>query len=87
MNGFNEHNHALCEMTLKKLMEDKKIGLTDILVRMDAWTHSTHVNKLGFSPWHLVTGKAVTLPELTVRNVASDNMRCRFREKDTGNYK
>ena len=35
-NGINERNHASCDIIIKKLMEDKKIGLTDILVKMTA---------------------------------------------------
>ena len=32
------------------------------------------INKLGYSPLQLVTGKAVTLPGLITINVASENM-------------
>ncbi len=32
------------------------------------------MNKLGYSPLQLVTGKAVTLPSLTTGNVASESM-------------
>merc|ERR1711962_1879139 len=32
-NGINERNHASCDMTIKKLMEDKNIGLSDVLVK------------------------------------------------------
>ena len=55
-------------------MEEKKTPLTDALVKAAAWTHNTSVNKLGFSPLQLVTGKAVTLPGLTTGNVASESM-------------
>merc|ERR1712115_316081 len=57
LNGINERNHASCDLTIKKLMEDKKIGLTDTLVKTAAWTHNTNVNKTGFSPLTQVTGK------------------------------
>ena len=36
--------------------------------------HNTSVNKLGYSPLQLVTGKAVTLPGLTTGNVATESM-------------
>ncbi len=49
-NGINERNHAACDLTIKKLMEDKKIGLTDALVKTAAFTHNSNVNKVGFSP-------------------------------------
>ena len=55
-------------------MEEKKTPLTDALVKAAAWTHNTSVNKLGFSPLQLVTGKAVTLPGLTTGNEASESM-------------
>merc|ERR1712240_48972 len=40
-NGINERNHASCDLTIKKLMEEKKIGLIDVLVKTAAWTHNT----------------------------------------------
>ena len=58
-NGINERNHASCDITIKKLMEEKKGGLTDMIVKTAAWVHNTNVNKLGYSPLTLVTGKAV----------------------------
>ena len=65
-NGINEKNHASSDLTIKKLMEDKKIGLTDILVKTAAWMHDTNVNRAGFSLLTLVTGKAVNIPGLTI---------------------
>ena len=72
-NGVNERNHASCDITIKKLMEDKKIGLTDVLVKTAAWTHNTCVNRRGYSPLQLVTGKAVNVPGLTMNTVASES--------------
>merc|ERR1712002_220890 len=73
-NGLNERNHASADITIRKLMEDKRAPLTDALVKAAAWTHNTLVNKLGFSPHQLVTGKAVALPGLTTGSVASESM-------------
>ena len=73
-NGLNERNHASADITIKKMMEDRKMPLTDALVKAAAWTHNTSVNKLGFSPLQLVTGKAVTLPGLTTGSRASESM-------------
>ena len=73
-NGVNEWNHALADLTIKKLMEDQKTPLMDSLVKAAALIHNTSVNKLGFSPLQLVTGKAVTLPGSNTGNVASENM-------------
>ncbi len=73
-NGINERNHASCDMTIKKLMEDKKIGLSDVLVKTAAWTHNTNVNRAGYSPLTLVTGKAVSIPGLTMGNEGSESL-------------
>ena len=73
-NGINERNHASADITIRKLMEEKKVPLSDSLVKAAAWTHNTSVNKLGYSPLQLVTGKAVTIPGLTTGNVASESM-------------
>ena len=73
-NGINERNHASIDITIRKLMEEKKVPLSDSLVKAAAWTHKTLVNKLGYCPLHLVTGKAVTLPGLTTGNVATQSM-------------
>merc|ERR1712029_1307083 len=73
-NGIYERNHASCDLTIKKLMEDKKIGLTDVLVKTAAWTHNTNVNRAGYSPLTLVTGKAVSIPGLTMGNEGSESL-------------
>ena len=48
-NGINEHNHVI-----KKIMEEKKVALTDSFVKEVYWTHNTNVNKLGYTPLQLV---------------------------------
>ena len=55
-------------------MEEKKVHLSDSLVKAVAWTHNTLVNKLRYCPLQLVTGKAITLPGLTTGNVATKSM-------------
>merc|ERR1711873_13036 len=72
-NGINEPNDASCDLTIKKLMEDKKIGLTDFLVKTAAWTHNTNINRAGYTPLMLATGKAVTIPGLAMGNEGSYN--------------
>ena len=61
-------------ITIKKIIEEQKTPLTDSLIKAAAWTHNTSVNKLGFSPLQLVTGKAVTIPGLTAGRVATKSM-------------
>ena len=39
-----------------------------------AWTPNTSVINLGYTPLQLVTGKAVTLPGLTIGNKATESM-------------
>ena len=55
-------------------MEDKSVGLTDVLVKTAAWTHNTNVNRAGYSPLTLVTGKAVSIPGLTMGNEGSESV-------------
>ena len=55
-------------------MEDKKTPLTDALVKAAAWTHNTLVNQLGYSPLQLVTGKAVSIPGLTMGNEVTESL-------------
>merc|ERR1712055_137377 len=73
-NGLNERNHASADITIKKMLEDKKVKLNDSLVKAAAWTHNTNVNKLGYSPLTLATGKAVSIPGLTMGNVPTESM-------------
>ena len=74
-NGLNERNHAAADIVIKKLLnEDSSNGkLTDEIVNAAAWTHNSNVNKLGYSPLQLATGKAVTIPGLTMGNIATDS--------------
>ena len=74
LNGLNEQNHASADITIKKLMEEQKVSLSDSLVKAAVWTHNTSVNKLGYSPLQLVTGQAVIVPGLTIGNVATESM-------------
>ena len=55
-------------------MDEKKVPLSDSLVKVAAWTHNTSVNKLGYCPLQFVTGKAITLPGLTTGNEATESM-------------
>ena len=54
-NGLNERNHASADLTIKKLMEENKVALSDSLVKAAAWTYNTSVNRLCYSPLLLVT--------------------------------
>ena len=73
-NGVNKRNHALADITIKKIMEEHKTPLMDSLIKPAVWTYNTLVNKLGFSPLQLVTEKALTIPGLKARAVASESM-------------
>ena len=48
--------------------------LSDVLVKAASWTHNTGINKLGYSPLPLATGKAVSISGLTIGNVATESM-------------
>ena len=73
-NEIKERTHANCDLTIRKMIKDKEMVLNDSLVKAVAWTHNTSVNKLGYTPLQLVTGKAVTLPGLTTGNVSTESM-------------
>lgn len=64
-NSFNERFHASANLTIKKLIEEIKMPLSDYLVKAAARTHNTPINKLGYLPLQLIMGKVVTLPCLT----------------------
>ena len=65
-NGTNERNHASCDIKIKKILEENKQKLTDVIIKTAAFTHNTSVNKAGFSPLQLVIGKATKIPGLTM---------------------
>merc|ERR1712115_501472 len=72
--GISERNHASCDITVKKVLEDNKNKLTDAVIKTAAFTHNTSVNKAGFSPLQLVTGKAANIPGLTMENEGSESL-------------
>ena len=43
------------DIKIKKFMDNKKVGLTEVLVKTVAWTHNTNVNRAVYSPLALVT--------------------------------
>ena len=55
-------------------MEEKKTPLNDSLVKAAAWTHNTSVNKLGYTPLQVITGKLVTLLGLTKGNESTESI-------------
>ena len=55
-------------------MKEKKTTISYSLIKAAAWSHNTSINKLGYSPLQLVTGKSVTLPGLTTGNVSTESM-------------
>merc|ERR1712002_1394481 len=73
-NGINERNHASVDATIKKLMQERKRELDDTLIKTAAWTHNTNVNKLGYSPLTLVTGKAVSIPGITMGSEGTESL-------------
>ena len=48
--------------------------LSDVLIKAALWTHNTSINKIGYLPLQLTTGKAVKIPRLTSGNEATENM-------------
>merc|ERR1712115_586844 len=64
-----------CDITIRKLMEDKKTGLTDAVIKAAAFTQNSNVNKAGFSPLQLVAGKAANIPGFTMGNEGSESLK------------
>lgn len=73
-NGINKRNHASCDIMVRILIEDRKVTLTDSLVKAAAWTYNTNVNRLGYTPMQLVTGKSCNLLVLTLENEATESV-------------
>ena len=76
-NGMNERNHASADITIKKMLEEEtkpKVQLTNDLVKSASWVHNTNVNRLGYSPLQIATGKSVTIPGLTTGTLASESV-------------
>ena len=72
-NGINERNHASADKIIAKTMEyDKKVTLCEA-VALAGWCHNTNVNKLGYSPMQLVTGKSVIFSSVTTGNMLTDS--------------
>ena len=74
VNSINEQNHASCNVMVKKLMEEKKVAQTDLLIKVAVWTHNTNVNKLGYTPLQLLIGKSCNLLGLTMDNKAMESV-------------
>ena len=53
---------------------NNKVQLSNNLVKSASWVHNTNVNRLGFSPLQIATGKAVTIPGLSTANLASESV-------------
>ena len=58
----------MADSTLEKLLDDNK-------VKAASWTHNTSINKLGYFPLQLATGKAIMIPALTRGNMVIESMK------------
>ena len=56
------------------MLEGKKGVPTYTIVKAAAQEHKTGVNRLGYSPLQLVTGKAVAIPSLSMGNEANERV-------------
>ena len=63
------------DLTVRRLVGEKRVPLSDSLVKAAAWTHNTSINKLRFFPLQLVTGKAAMIPGLTTGNIATESIK------------
>ena len=73
-NGMNERNHYSADFVVRKIMDqDDKMTLEEA-VNLASWTHNTNVNRFGYDPMTLVTGKSVTFPGISNGNVATESL-------------
>ena len=73
-NSINERNHYSADVTVSKVLEsDPRLDL-QTAVNLASWTHNTNINKLGYTPMHLATGKSVIFPGIAVGNKATDSL-------------
>ena len=73
-NAINERNHYSADIAVSKILESESKKDLQTALNLASWTHNTNVNKLGYSPLHLVTGKSVVFPGISVGNPATDSM-------------
>ena len=73
-NETDDTNHASGDIKIRKILEENKQKLTDVIIKTAAFTHNTSVNKAGFSPLQLIIGKATKIPELTMGIKYSKNL-------------
>ena len=73
-NGIIEQNHASCDIAIKELMEEKKVLLTDSLVKTPSWTHNTNINKHGYTPLQLVTRKFYNILGFTMGYITLESV-------------
>ena len=62
------------EIAIEKMMEHESDLSLEKAVEIVAWTHNSNVNRLGFTPLTLVTGKTVFFPGVSNGNVATESL-------------
>ena len=73
-NSINERNHYSADVVVAKVIEsDPKLGI-QTAANLTSWIHNTNVNKLGYCPLQLFTGKSATFPGISVGNIATDSL-------------
>ena len=69
---MKEQNHYSADIVVRKLMEE---GVElEKAVDMAPWTHNTNVNRLGYDPLSLVTGKAVIFLGISSADVGIESL-------------
>ena len=70
-NGLNERNHATADQIVKKLMFERKYISLKEAVSMASWCHNTNVNRAGYSPSQLATGKSAIIPGISTAELTA----------------
>ena len=72
-NGMNERNHASADKIIAKILEEDRKMILEDAVAFASWCHNTNVNRKGYSPMQLVTGKSVIVLGMTTGNLSTES--------------
>ena len=73
-NSINKRNHYSANVVVSKVLEDNPKTSLQTAVNLASWTHNTNINKLGYSPLHLVTGNSIIFPGIVTENISTDSL-------------
>ena len=72
-NGGNERRHAVCDITVKKLIEDNPGLALQKAVDMACYSRNVEIGPLGYSPQQITFGYGSFIPGISDGNIATDS--------------